>query len=164
MHRYKVTPDGTVSAWWWDFGDEYYSSKQNPVHCYYENGVYNVTLTVTDDGGTQNIIHKTITVSPTNYPPNTPSTPSGPTTGFTKTIYTYTTNTTDPNGDLLYYKWNWGDGSSSGWIGPYGSGILATATHKWTHAGTYLVKVKAKDVYGIESGWSQSLTVIISKT
>lgn len=156
-------PDGTVSAWWWDFGDEYYSSKQNPVHCYYETGIYTVTLMVTDDDGAQSSIHKTITVSPMNYPPNIPSTPSGPTTGFTKIIYTYTTNAIDPNGDLLHYKWNWGDGTSSGWIGPYSSGILATATYKWTNAGTYQVKVKVKDIYGGESGWSPALTVKISK-
>jgi PKD repeat protein len=124
--------------------------------------VYTVTLTVTDNNGGQNTIKKIITVSPLNKPPNTPSTPSGPITGLKKTTYTYTTDATDPNGDSLYYTWNWGDGSS-GWIGPYASGVISTATHKWNKAGTYPVQVKVRDIYGVESGWSQSLTVTISK-
>jgi hypothetical protein len=67
----------------------------------------------------------------------------------------------DPDGDDILYMFDWGDGTNSGWLGPYASGITITASHKWTSSGIYLVKVKAKDIYGSESGWSDSLTVII---
>lgn len=157
-------PDGTIVSWYWDFGDDYYASKESPTHCYYEIGIYSVTLTVTDDDGAQNTIQKTITVStPTNNPPHTPSKPSGLIIGVTKIIYTYTTSTTDIDGDLLYYKWNWGDGTTSDWLGPYGSDVLAAAMHKWTNAGTYSLKVKVKDINGAESAWSPALTVWILK-
>ena len=43
--------DGTIVSWWWNFGDHYYSDLQNPVHCYYVNGTYTTSLTVTDDSG-----------------------------------------------------------------------------------------------------------------
>lgn len=39
-------------TWYWDFGDGEESIEQNPTHAYTEAGVYNVTLTVTDDNGT----------------------------------------------------------------------------------------------------------------
>ena len=59
--------------------------------------------------------------------------------------------------------WDWGDGNTSGWLGPYASGAIATGTHTWTSRGIYPVKVKAKDIYGAESSWSTPLTVNIYK-
>jgi len=45
-----------ITSWWWDFGDHYYSNLQNPVHCYYSPGIYNVTLTITnEDSETSNV-------------------------------------------------------------------------------------------------------------
>lgn len=97
----------------------------------------------------------------TNNPPNTPTKPSGPTQGVKNTKYYFKTSTIDPEGDQVYYKFDWGDGKNSGWLGPYTSGTTITASHKWTARGTYYVKVKAKDVYGMQSGWSLSLSIII---
>ncbi len=45
----SMDPDGNISSWLWDFGDMNTSTEQNPVHTYSAPGVYNVTLTVTDD-------------------------------------------------------------------------------------------------------------------
>jgi len=39
---------GPIVAWYWEFGDGQTSIAQNPVHTYYEGGVYLVTLIVTD--------------------------------------------------------------------------------------------------------------------
>jgi hypothetical protein len=60
---------------------------------------------------------------------------------------------TDVNGDDLYYLVDWGDNTTSGWLGPYASGAEVTATHSWSQQGTYTVKVKAKDIPGDESDW-----------
>jgi PKD repeat protein len=43
--------DGTITSWSWEFGDEKGSNQQNPVTTYDVSGIYNVTLTVTDDDG-----------------------------------------------------------------------------------------------------------------
>lgn len=95
-----------------------------------------------------------------NRPPNTPSTPSGPTYGFVGTSYTYSTSTTDPDGDNVYYLFDRGD-SSTTTVGPYASGSTISASHTWCSTGTYYVKVKAEDAYGAWSGDSSSLTVTI---
>jgi hypothetical protein len=55
--------------------------------------------------------------------------------------------------------WDWGDGTISEWVGPFGSGLTATAQHSWTEKGTYSVRVKAKDIQGDESNWSEPLSV-----
>jgi PKD repeat protein len=43
--------DGNVVSWSWDFGDGSGSDQQNPFHFYEGKGHYDVTLTVTDNGG-----------------------------------------------------------------------------------------------------------------
>jgi parallel beta-helix repeat protein len=53
------TPDYT---WLWEFGDGTTSSVQNPTHAYTEDGVYDVTLTVTDSQQRQYTDSTTATV------------------------------------------------------------------------------------------------------
>ena len=94
-----------------------------------------------------------------NKAPEKPSPPKGVAKGSAGIEYNYTVSTTDGNLDQIYYLIDWGDGSNSGWIGPYFSGEEATISHKWENKGTYQVKVKAKDIYGKESEWSDPLKV-----
>jgi hypothetical protein len=96
-----------------------------------------------------------------NNPPNIPSIPNGPSTGKANVAYLYTSFTTDPDGDEIYYFFDWGDGSNSGWIGPFNSGDSCSESHIWSVKGMYDIKVKAKDTYGAESPWADPLTVTI---
>jgi len=96
---------------------------------------------------------------PIDDPPLKPSMPSGPTFGMVGLEYFYTTTSTDPNNDQLYYKWDWGDGTYSDWLGPYESGEIVETSHTWTCNNTYDVRVKAKDIYCAESEWSDILQV-----
>ncbi|UCF49320.1 MAG: PKD domain-containing protein, partial [Thermoplasmatales archaeon] len=96
-----------------------------------------------------------------NYPPMTPVKPKGPSSGEASVEYEYISNTTDPDGDDIYFLFDWGDGTNSSWIGPFASGVETNAPHIWQEKGFYKVKVKAKDVYGSESSWSESLDVEI---
>lgn len=98
-----------------------------------------------------------------NKPPNKPAKPSGPAKGKVNIEYTYTSSTTDVNGDQIYYWFNWGDGTNSGWVGPLASGATASAKHKWTVKGSYQIKVKAKDTNGAESAWSDPLPISIPR-
>ena len=95
------------------------------------------------------------------HPPETPQRPNGPTDGVVGVNYTFSTSTTDPEGDRVYYLWDWDDGTSSGWVGPYGSGDSILARHTWTEVGIYEVRVKAKDFYTHESSWSDPKAIHI---
>ena len=95
--------------------------------------------------------------------PNKPSRPSGPSNGVPDTIYEYSSSTTDPEGDDIYYLFDWGDGSNTGWMGPYTSGEIVTASHSWSRKGMFKVKVKAKDADNHESSWSDPLSVSIPR-
>ena len=96
-----------------------------------------------------------------NDPPKTPEQPSGPTNGAVGFEYTFSSNTTDPDNDQVFYKWDWGDGNFSEWLGPYFQGINITANHIWTAGGDYEIKVKAKDIYSAESNWSEPFSIHI---
>ena len=98
--------------------------------------------------------------NPSN-PPATPETPTGPTHGILNKEYSFSSKTTEPDGDQIYYMFSWGDGNYSEWLGPYNSGQTVTGSHSWPVVGTYDVKVTAKDIYGVQSGWSEPLTISI---
>jgi rhamnogalacturonyl hydrolase YesR len=95
-------------------------------------------------------------------PPLEPRKPKGPSFGFTGTLYSFSTSTTDPNDDDIFYLFDWGDGTDSGWIGPYESGDTVKVSKSWMDGGTYDVKTKAKDTFDEESGWSLPRRVMIS--
>ena len=55
-------PDGTIATWLWDFGDGVEGAGIYVHHTYQIYGIYNVTLTVTDNEGKKDNITKTIIV------------------------------------------------------------------------------------------------------
>jgi parallel beta-helix repeat protein len=98
-----------------------------------------------------------------NKPPNKPSKPTGVTSGKIGNTHSFTSSTTDPENDYVYYWFDWGDGTNSGWDGPHYSGDNVTLAHSWVKQGTYPIKVKAKDIYDNESVWSNPLVINMPK-
>jgi len=94
-----------------------------------------------------------------NNAPGTPMAPVGEDNGETDSSYTYTTSTSDIEGDDVYYQWDWGDGSTSEWLGPYPSDAEVNMSHSWAGRGFYEVKVRARDGQGETSDWSDPLRV-----
>jgi len=54
--------DGSITAWYWDFGDQTSSVISSPTHEYGEEGDYTVKLTVTDNAGGTDSYTQVITV------------------------------------------------------------------------------------------------------
>ena len=106
-------------------------------------------------------IDPTLTIRQISNPPEKPERPSGPASGKSGIIYKYSSSTIDPDGDQVFYLWDWGDGNNSGWLGPYNSGVTINTTHKWTIKGSYSIKVIAKDEHGANSSWSDPLPIVM---
>jgi hypothetical protein len=127
---------------------------------WYSNYIYrtdlNGDITITTDGYTWNINYEKPEDAP--FPPKI----TGETYGTKGVEYMYRATANDPNYDDIYYKWGWGDGTETDWIGPYFSGEEDYQYHTFNENGTYIVKVKAKDSFGLESEWG-TLNVVMPK-
>jgi outer membrane protein assembly factor BamB len=93
-----------------------------------------------------------------NRPPETPPAPDGPASVYPGQQNTYAAVATDPNGDNVAVRFNWGD-SISDWTDYSTSGTDITLSHAWADTGTFQVMAQARDRKLAESDWSAALPV-----
>jgi len=105
----------------------------------------------------------TLSIASESLAPEKPQVPAGPTSGKINVEHMYNTSTLDPDGDDIFYLFDWGNGEYSGWIGPFESGEIAQASYIWTEKGDYQIRVKAKDEHGSMSDWSDPLPISMPK-
>ncbi len=91
-----------------------------------------------------------------NSNPETPSVPNSPSSGYTQTNYAFSTTASDPDGDTLEFRYDWGDGSISDWG-------ASSQSHAWSSVGIFCVKGQAKDSNGALSGWSGCKSITITE-
>lgn len=151
---------------------------ENALVCaYQENGIYARGLTNDLGEVVLDVINPsdekvTLTVTAHNYlyyqtnfflnrPPEQPAKPNGEERPKLNTTYDYETNSTDIEGEEIYYKFSWGDGNESNWLGPYPSGQTIAGSYSWSERGSFTIKIKAKDTNGGESSWSEGLFAMV---
>jgi PKD repeat protein len=106
--------DGTVASRSWNFGDTTgtnTSTDPNPSHTYVADGQYHVTLTVTDNDGAQSAAADSVVSVSSTAPANVP-----PTAAFTSSCSsldcTFTDGSTDSDGTIAAWAWDFGDGAT----------------------------------------------------
>ena len=154
-----TTPDEDQFYVKWDWGDGDTSEWLGPYssgsaasasHTWTHAGVFGVRAKLAVGGNESDWSEPHAITIEESGPPLKPLI-SGPHVGRVGVAYNFTVSLTDPEGDEFFYKWDWGDGNSSGWLGPFASGQTVTVSHAWSKTGTYSILVKAKDPYGVES-------------
>jgi hypothetical protein len=125
---------------------------------------YKVWVNATDPAGSVQYTRKWFTFSTSaSVPPSLPII-DGPASGKVGVSYNYNFVAIDPNGDNVYYRIDWGDGTPiTNWIGPYHSGQVVIVSHTFPTSGLLTIKCQAKDSYNSVSGWGQ-LDVTMPKT
>jgi hypothetical protein len=88
-----------------------------------------------------------------DYLPPNPPVIDGKTRGKPGIEYEYSFISNNPDNYDIYYFVEWGDSTNSGWKGPYPGDDPMILSHTWYEEGTYTIRAKAKDDYGIESDW-----------
>ncbi len=138
--------DGEIVDWAWDFGDGTSGSGAITSHSYDASGTYTVTLTVTDDDGDIAVRSHDVVVTIVVIPP---------TAAFTHSVDGLTvsfdgTGSTDADGEVVTYTWDFGDGS------PAGSG--ATTSHTFATGGDHVVTLTVTDDDGATASVSHTVT------
>ncbi len=155
-----------------------------PSHCHsFTNGVYCYCKPV---GGTEDNVYSgedsfTYTISDgqggfatatvhvtyiSMHLPNIPSAPSGPNQLLVGQNGIYLANTTDPDGDMVSYLFDWDAAGSHAYSDKFTPWIdsgcyYGKAQHSWDAPGTYVVKVRARDAHGLWTDWSSGYTVTV---
>jgi PKD repeat protein len=125
-------PDGTISFFIWSFGDYTGSGTATMTHTYAAAGTYTVTLSATDQDYGTGAQSQSVTVVNVNAPPvaSFTSTCSALTCSFNASA------SSDLDGAIVSYAWNFGDGTT-------GSGVAAS--HSYAASGSYTVTLTVTD-------------------
>jgi PKD repeat protein len=143
-------PDGFIVAHDWDFGDGGTGTGETPTHAYTTAGMYNVTLTVTDNMGASDSTTRTATIGQGNQPPIADA--NNPYNGtVNEPIQFDGSNSSDPDGTIVAYDWDFGDG---------GTGTGPAPTHAYTTAGTYTVTLTVTDDLGASDSTTRTATIV----
>lgn len=126
-------PGGNVVGYAWNFGDNTTGTGPTPTHVYAQGGTYTARLTVTDNlGATSAPVTHDVTVTVPESPP---------TAEFSSVCADYTctfdsTASSDANGPLTAWAWDFGDGGTSDQPNP---------SHLFAGPGTYPVSLTVTD-------------------
>jgi len=128
-------PDGTITAYNWDFGDGSSASGSSTTHVYTSQGTYTITLTVTDNAGLTDTDIALVTVN--NLPPvaNAGLDKSG---NVNESITFDGSASTDTTSDIpsLIYEWSFGDGQTA---------LGKIVTHSYQTQGIYTSTLTVTD-------------------
>jgi len=92
------------------------------------------------------------------------SAPSGPEAGSVGVALPFTSYATDPGGDSVAVRFDWGNGDTSGWSAWVASCDTVTASHAWSATGSYNICAQARNTAGVTSDWSGPLHFSIVAT
>jgi PKD repeat protein len=106
----STSPNGTITAYKWDFGDGGKDTGVIVTHTFTEKGVYSVTLTVTDSLGKSD--SRTRNVEALDRKPTAIFTFSPYWVGVRQPVRFDASDSYDEDGEIVQYIWSFGDGST----------------------------------------------------
>ncbi len=154
-----TNPNGEAFYCLWDWGDgtntdwlgPYQSgSSISATHVWMQVGVFEIKAKVKINGGESNWSEPLTIIIVEDQPPEKPII-KGPVVGRVGVLYNFSISITDPETEQFYFQISWGDGITTGWLGPYESGESVIACYAWDAPGSYSILVKTKNPYGEES-------------
>ena len=134
----STDPDGQIVSYAWNFGDGNTSTGDTTSNVFTTPGTYNVELIVTDDSAASDSFVVAVVVSPadSNQAPIATFTATPPTGAAPLSVFFDGTGSTDPDGQIVSYAWNFGDGNTS---------TGDTTSNVFTTPGTYNVELIVTD-------------------
>lgn len=154
--------DGDVVAFMFNFGDgtvSGWTDRATVEHVYNKPGNYTVKLMVKDDVGAESDWSNKITVwvreEVGNEPPHAYFTARPSRVNVNETVTFNASGSSDEDGNVYKYYFDFGDGTSSGWI------YEPITTHAYSTPGYYTTMVMVEDDLEAVSEWSTPRGVIV---
>ncbi len=140
--------DGNITSYQWTLGDGNTSTQAAFSYDYAQAGSYQVNLTVTDNDGLTD--SDTVNIQVTNELPIAVIDDMLTSYNLGEPVDFSALASFDPDGDIVEYNWEFGDGESAS-----GSAV----THSYTTTGNFTVNLTVSDNAGAINSTSMSLTV-----
>jgi PKD repeat protein len=137
-------PDGTIQAYFWDFGDASTSTEPNPSYSYVDEGEFLVSLTVTDDTGRSTMATTQAIIDDSDPIASFAAIPVSTTPTL---IYRFNDTSISHDG-IEQWRWDFGDGTQSTDPEPL---------HAYSLPGNYSVSLTVSEADGDQS----TLTAVI---
>jgi len=125
--NFTDTSAGSPTTWLWDFGDGQTDTLQNPTHVFSGPGPYDVTLTATGPGGSDD-------EAKASFISLTPGTTAAFSASDSSGIAPLSVTFTDASVNATGWTWDFGDG---------GTDLVQNPVHEYTTAGVYTVTLIA---------------------
>jgi PKD repeat protein/Zn-dependent protease len=136
MVSFSDLSKGDPTAWSWDFGDGSTSHDQNPAHLYRANGIYTVSLTITNRYGQDTrTVPAQITVGDSPVPDFSASPSEGE-----PPLSVHFTGTAGSN--VTSWRWDFGDSVTSSVQDPW---------HTYLRPGVYSVTLEVSNAFGTQT-------------
>jgi PKD repeat protein len=144
--------EGSITAYEWTFGDGATATGRASNHEFASSGTYAVTLTVADDAGGTDTVSKTVTVGAeiSTAAPSASFTATPSTAWVREGIAFDATGSTDPDGTIVTYEWDFGDGETA---------TGRTMGHSFDSPGAYTVTLTVVDDAGESDTASKTVHV-----
>jgi PKD repeat protein len=149
----RATLPRRITNYGWNFGDGRSATGVTVSRSFPTVGTYTIVLTVTDDAGAFAQSSQTLAVSAANAGMTAVLTfsPTSPIT--TATNLTFNASASTSASAIVEYKFNWGDGSLEE------TSAVPLQTHRFTAAGTYVVRLTIRDALGRTATITVNVTV-----
>ncbi len=157
----STSPADDMVSWRWNFGDGEWSNQTSGAavqHIYDRNGTYAVTLTVTDEDGSQDSMSLNITLLDSSPIADLSASSYSPIEGQEVTLIDRTEFTADA---VVGWSWNLGDGTWVNWT-QANRPSDGTIQHTYVNNGTYQVTLKVRDIDGSEDSVTKQIVVLNS--
>lgn len=127
---------GDPTSWLWNFGDGTTSDRQHPEHIYLAAGIYSVSLTATNAGGSNTTVKANyISVTASPLPPSADFS-AEPRSGPSPLTVRFTDRSI---GNATSWLWDFGDGNTS---------TTQSPTHTYHAQGIYSVSLIVNNTHG----------------
>ena len=150
--------DGVIESYHWYFDEDYnkypdqYGQGVRPSHTFNQVGTHYVRLALTDNQGNVSLRHEKVIILDALDPNN-----QAPVASFTSTVNGFSVRfdpqaSTDIDGDILFYEWDFGDGQV------HSQGEDHSIGHDFLMPGSYRVKLKVTD----NDGGTHQVTKVVT--